>query len=150
MRYKEYIALAIAIFALWCVCPEGVVHAAEEGETNIASTTTEAASGPMRQLNAPAINVWRSVLSLLLVLGLLFGVSWVLKKKSLNRIGLGGAKRRIQVLERYSFDNKRGLLLVRCGDEELLLGMTHDRITTLNKHDVSDLDADLESLEGSA
>jgi flagellar biogenesis protein FliO len=78
---------------------------------------------------------WLSLLrmlgSLLLVLAMLVGAVWVVRRFDLRlpgRIsGDGTTRRRLQIVERLSIDTRRSVLLIRCDDSEhlLLLGPDH-------------------------
>lgn len=65
----------------------------------------------------------RAVASLVLVLGLLLGVLWVLRRFGFGgMVARPGTQRRLSVVEVMSVDNRRRLILVRRdGAEHLLL-----------------------------
>jgi flagellar protein FliO/FliZ len=68
--------------------------------------------------------------SLLLVLAMLVGAVWVIRRYDLKlpgRIGGESNARRLHIIERLSIDPRRSLLLIRCDGAEhlLLLGPDH-------------------------
>ncbi len=78
---------------------------------------------------------WLSLLrmlgSLLLVLAMLVGAVWAVRRFDLKLPGrIGGdsaARRRLHIVERLAIDTRRSVLLIRCDDTEhlLLLGPDH-------------------------
>jgi len=76
-------------------------------------------------------SVWRSLGALIFVVGGLFAANHWLRRR---RAGLGvgsGQRKRMRMIERYSIDQKRSLLLIAVDDRELLLGVGTDHITNL-------------------
>lgn len=70
-----------------------------------------------------------------LVIGLMFGLSWVLKKTGLATTPLmPGAKRRLKVVEHLAIDSRRRLVLVRRDGVEhlILLGQNQDCVIENN------------------
>lgn len=64
----------------------------------------------------------RALLSLVLVLGLIAGAGYVVRRYGQGGLMLKkGARRRLAVVEQLTLDNRRRLLLVRKDDTEMLL-----------------------------
>jgi flagellar biogenesis protein FliO len=65
----------------------------------------------------------RALLSLVLVLGLIAGAGYVVRRFGMQGglILRKGARRRLAVIEQLTIDNRRRLLLVRKDDSEILL-----------------------------
>ncbi|MGE5545757.1 MAG: flagellar biosynthetic protein FliO [Solirubrobacterales bacterium] len=64
----------------------------------------------------------RFIASLVLVLGLVLGLLWALRKFGFGgMVARPGARRRLTVVESTALDNRRRLILVRRDDQEHLL-----------------------------
>lgn len=72
--------------------------------------------------------------ALLLVLAALLGVSRFVRSRGITALGVR-ADRRVRVLEKLPVDQRRCLMLVAVDDEELLLGVGADGITSLYRKD---------------
>lgn len=70
------------------------------------------------------------VLGLGLVVGLIFGLAWLLRRMQ-NQAGPRGSQA-IQLLASQSLGTRERLLLVQVGEEQVLLGLTAGRITPLH------------------
>lgn len=70
----------------------------------------------------------RFVLALVVVIGLIAGLAWVLRRYGAGRVTLGAGKGRLGVVEASHIDAKRRLVLIRRDDTEhlLLLGPTSE------------------------
>lgn len=69
------------------------------------------------------------ILSLLLVLGLLFACAWVLRR---GRGVMGGATQKIAVTSQLSLGVKEKILLLRVGEENILVGYSGNTLTGLH------------------
>lgn len=68
------------------------------------------------------VSGFRFVLALVVVIGLIAGLAWILRKYGSGRITMGGGKGRLAVVEATHIDAKRRLVLIRRdGTEHLLL-----------------------------
>lgn len=65
----------------------------------------------------------RFILALILVLGLIFALTWVLKRLGLgqNQVGALGRRKRLRVVETASLDSRHRLVLVRRDEVEHLV-----------------------------
>lgn len=75
------------------------------------------------------ISYIRFLASLVLVLGLIFGVLWALRRFGVGgMVARPGGRRRLAMVEAMTVDNRRRLVLVRRDDREhlLLIGGTQD------------------------
>lgn len=75
------------------------------------------------------LEVFRMLVSLILVLGGMIGVYIWLKRR--GGIMPGSGERRMRVVERLSLDTRRSILLVRVDDEEILVGVGNDTVTLI-------------------
>jgi len=74
----------------------------------------------------------KALSALSLVIGLI-GLFYYLGRRLNDRVTGGILKRRVQVLERTPLGEKRALLLVRIGQQQLLLGATSSTISMLSE-----------------
>ncbi|MET3106541.1 flagellar protein FliO/FliZ [Oxalobacteraceae bacterium GrIS 2.11] len=70
------------------------------------------------------------ILSLLLVVGLLVGASYLFKKFGINRVH---GPFPVKVIGATSIGNNQRLVVIEVGDEWILLGVTPQNITTITK-----------------
>lgn len=91
----------------------------------------------------------RLVLSFGMVLALVGGATWMLRRRGLLR-GVTGARPtgRLEVLDRKSLGKTSSIVLARVGGRPLLLGVTGQQIAVLS--DAPDLDAAWRTQDGSA
>lgn len=79
------------------------------------------------------ILLMRLGLSLGLVLALVGGVTWVLRRRGLLSGSLGGKTTgRLQILDRKSLSKHASLVVARVGDTSVLLGVTDQNVTVLS------------------
>ena len=90
----------------------------------------------------------QSITALALVLGLI-GLFYCIAQRLVNRTGGGISKRRIKVVERVAVGDKRVLLLVQVGQQQLLLGATSNNISMLSPIDQEELIEELPDAEKS-
>jgi len=74
----------------------------------------------------------KALSALSLVIGLI-GLFYYLGQRLNDRVTGGVSKRKVQVLERTPLGEKRALLLVRIGQQQLLLGATSNTISMLSE-----------------
>lgn len=71
--------------------------------------------------------------SLLLVLALLGGLLWGLKRLQAGALRPGGAARQLQIIEAVSVGPRQKIALVRVGNREVLVGVSPAQITALGQ-----------------
>ena len=96
---------------------------AGEALATTAATAAPATDGMVSQ-------IIQLLLGLGLVVGLIFGLAWVLRRMQ-NQTGPRG-NQAIQLLASQSLGARERLLLVQVGEEQVLLGLTAGRITPLH------------------
>lgn len=74
----------------------------------------------------------KALSALSLVIGLI-GLFYYLGQRLNDRVTGGVSKRRVKVLERTPLGEKRALLLVQVGEQQLLLGSTSNTISKLSE-----------------
>jgi flagellar protein FliO/FliZ len=114
----------VAVVALIAIC-SALESAAPDAATDAASP---ADAGP-----PSLVPTWRLVGSMALVVGLAVAAALVVKRFSPLARNLGGAAKRIQVLEVHALGGKRFLCLVKVDAQELLLGLSPARIDLLTE-----------------
>jgi flagellar biosynthetic protein FliO len=85
----------------------------------------------MNSMDTTAVGIFdvaRSLVSLIVVLGLMGGAYYWLKRRG-NLPGTAG--RRLRVIERLPIDTRRSVLLLQLDDEELVVGVGTDSITPI-------------------
>ncbi len=85
----------------------------------------------MTTSSALGVNDWLSFLvSFVLVIGIILALCYALK-----RLGAGGLssrkENRIQMLESHALGNRQRIVLIRAKDQEILLGISLQQISTL-------------------
>jgi flagellar biosynthetic protein FliO len=98
--------------------------------TPIATTIAQQPVDTSTALAPPGL-VFRTMGSLILVVVLLLGCNLLFKRK-LGSFARSAGPRRLRVVERLSIGHRHSLVLVDVGDKQLVLGVTPDRITTLD------------------
>jgi flagellar biogenesis protein FliO len=78
----------------------------------------------------PELSIWRSLGSLLIVLGGLFAVTWYLKKRVAQTAGSTGGKR-MEIIQRLSLGNHQYAALLRVDGKDIILGISPTQITHL-------------------
>jgi flagellar biosynthetic protein FliO len=67
---------------------------------------------------------------MIIVLGVLLALTWFLKNRVNGGAGIGG-QRRMQIVEKVSLGQRQCLALIRIDNEEMLVGISPDRIDEL-------------------
>ena len=92
-------------------------------------TAPATSAAPVAPVKAE-FNIWRSLGSLIIVLGCLLAGTWFLKKRAF-RMGVIGGNRRMQVIERLNLGQRQCLALIRIDGGDMLVGISPERITEL-------------------
>lgn len=77
--------------------------------------------------------------SLVLVLGLLGGLLWGLKRMQ-SGVRLGAGSRQLRVIEAVSVGPRQKIVLVRVGEREVLVGVSPAQLTALGSWSVAAVD----------
>jgi flagellar protein FliO/FliZ len=96
----------------------------------LAGEAVAAATTPVPTTDGMISQIVQLVLGLGLVVGLIFGLAWLLRRMQ-NQAGPRG-NQAIQLLASQSLGTRERLLLVQVGEEQVLLGLTAGRITPLH------------------
>jgi flagellar protein FliO/FliZ len=110
--------ISAAITAL-CLAAPAVFAAEKFGAPQAAESATAADAGGLAQVT----------LSLLLVLAVVFGAAWVVRRlRGFGKFG-GGA---VQIVTEIAVGTKERVVLVQVGNQQLLLGVAPGRVNTLH------------------
>jgi flagellar protein FliO/FliZ len=96
-------------------------------DPNVASAGTS--KGKAASVGSAGADVIRTIVGLAVVLGVIYGVYWLLKTSARSKAGRGDE--RIGVIATTPLAPNRSLHLVRAGDELILVGATDQSITPL-------------------
>ncbi len=108
------------IFALAGMLLSVSVHAADEtGGTSPASGTD-----PMA-----ASNLWQLTLGMIVVLGVMLGLAWILKRSGKFQMAAGGS---LKILGGLSMGTRERVVLLQVGETQLLVGVAPGRVQTLH------------------
>ena len=83
----------------------------------------------------------RTIVMLALVIGLMLGLVWLLRRLNLPMTAAGGSRRNLQVLESLSVAPRQTLVVVQAGTRVLLVGCTSQGMQFLTALDDYPLDA---------
>ena len=87
-------------------------------------------SASLNQNSGSGPSLWRSAGATVLVLGLLLGVNYWLKKRG-GRLGGVEHSARLRIVERVAIDNRRGVVLIEVDGERIVASVCADRIEPL-------------------
>ncbi|WP_455234558.1 flagellar biosynthetic protein FliO [Thiogranum longum] len=87
-------------------------------------------------------SLWQLTLGMLLVLGLMLGIAWLLKRTGRFQMAAGGG---LRILGGLSMGARERVVLLQVGETQLLLGVAPGRVQTLHV-----LDEPLQSERGAA
>ena len=88
-----------------------------------------------------AMDMLRFAGSLVLVLGLLGGLLWALKRMQTG-VRAGGSLKQLQVIEAVSVGPRQKIALVRVGNRDVLVGISPAQITALGNWPADDTEKD--------
>ena len=74
-------------------------------------------------------NLWQLTLGMIVVLGLIMGIAWLLKRSGRFQIAAGGG---LRVLGGLSMGTRERVVLLQVGETQLLLGVAPGRVQTLH------------------
>lgn len=110
----------------WCM---GVVPTLLFARTPADSTATEMLQG--EHALSMGWLVVRTILTLILILALIFGLVYLFKKYFQNKLPGFSESRWVQVLGRAPLGPKQAVVLIKIADRVLLLGVTENSVSSL-------------------
>jgi flagellar protein FliO/FliZ len=111
-------------YCLFTPAALGWLDAWAEPGASVASATRPAAQDPMAMTS-----LWQLTLGMLLVLGLILGIAWVLKRSGRFQVTAGGG---LRILGGLSMGTRERVVLLQVGDTQLLVGVAPGRVQTLH------------------
>ena len=113
----------------------GLANAVESGAKS---------AGSLKESQEPLAmtSLWQLTLGMLLVLGLMLGIAWLLKRTGRFQMAAGGG---LRILGGLSMGARERVVLLQVGETQLLLGVAPGRVQTLHV-----LDEPLQSARGAA
>lgn len=97
-----------------------------------AQTAVDSDSSPLVSSAADPLamsNLWQLTLGMLLVLSLIVGIAWLLKRSGRLQMAAGGS---LRVLGGLSMGARERVVLMQVGDKQLLIGVAPGRVQTLH------------------
>lgn len=118
-----------------------------ENVANIAEQEKVAAATPAKEADIVMPSLTDSVLpsltkiglSLLLVIVVIYGTIYLMRKLSGNRLAGAGSKKLVQLIEQTYLAPKKSVCLVKLADRAVLLGMTDTQINFLTEIEWDDM-----------
>jgi len=110
-----------------CSVSLGAAAGQAAGETAVrplAKTGVSAAPDPISMTS-----LWQLTLGMLLVLALIAGIAWLLKRTGRFQIGAGGG---LRILGGLSMGARERVVLLQVGETQLLVGVAPGRVQTLH------------------
>ena len=98
------------------------VSARAAGEADVASPAS--ATDPMA-----VSNLWQLTLGMIVVLGVMLGLAWLLKRTGKFQMAAGG---NLKILGGLSMGTRERVVLLQVGEKQLLIGVAPGRVQTLH------------------
>jgi len=110
---------------------QSAVLAAGEAASPAATESARHASGSLSGSHDPLAmtSLWQLTLGMLLVLGLILGMAWLLKRSGRFQMAAGGS---LRILGGLSMGSRERVVLIQAGETQLLLGVAPGRVQTLH------------------
>jgi flagellar protein FliO/FliZ len=120
-------------FAVSGVLLAPALAVAADGETTPLGLESAAKEGTKEQVGASGGSIVRTIVGLAVVIGVIYGLTWVLKQVKANKTG-GAAGSGLETLATLPLGANRSLHLVRAGDEIVLVGSGEHGVTPIRTY----------------
>jgi flagellar protein FliO/FliZ len=113
-------------------CTLGLLNAAAaRAQDSAVSADGPAVKGGLNAAQDPLsmTSLWQLTLGMLLVLGLILGIAWVLKRTGRFQMAAGGG---LRILGGLSMGARERVVLLQVGETQLLVGVAPGRVQTLH------------------
>jgi flagellar protein FliO/FliZ len=99
--------------------------------TDAATSVAPEKASPLTSTQDPMamIDLWQLTLAMLLVLGLILGIAWLLKRSGRFRMAAGGD---LRIMGGLSMGTRERVVLLQVGETQLLVGVAPGRVQTLH------------------
>ena len=115
------------------VVEEGVTNTAEQNKVATATPVEEGEIAMPLLTDSVLPSLTKIGLSLLLVIVVIYGTVFLMRKLSGNRLAGAGSKKSVQLIEQTYLAPKKSICLVKLADRAVLLGMTDTQINFLTE-----------------
>ena len=127
----------MSITSLWLAMPAPALAAFRQDETPLPKGVTDGSGGATTIAGSGgAGTIARTIVGLAVVLGVVYGLYWLLKSVGRGRTNDSGG--RIEVVATAQLAPNRTLHLLRCGDELILVGAGEAGVTPLRVYSHDD------------
>jgi flagellar protein FliO/FliZ len=118
------------VAALWLAMPQAALAGFRQDRTPLPKAVTDGSAGASTIAGGGGVGtIARTVVGLAIVLGVVYGLYWLLKSAGRSRGGDGSG--RIELVATTQLAPNRTLHLLRCGDEMILVGAAESGVTPL-------------------
>ena len=121
--------LFVAAAAVGPVCNAAQSVAQAEVAGGATANIKEAGKLTAAQDPLATSSLWQLTLGMLLVLGLIMGIAWVLKRTGRFQLAAGGG---LRILGGLSMGARERVVLLQVGETQLLVGVAPGRVQTLH------------------
>jgi flagellar protein FliO/FliZ len=109
------------------------VAAAADGEQTSLDLGEAAKAAPAEHVGASGGSIVRTIVGLAVVIGVIYGLTWVLKQVKANKTS-GAAGSGLETIATLPLGQNRSLHLVRAGDELVLVGAGEHGVTPIRTY----------------
>ena len=143
---------------IWVICLAVILTGAWDASADVGQAApdslaaavgeTQAQSTQQAEIQVPSVtddilpSLSRIGISLLVIIVIIYGTVFLLKKLSGNKVSGGGRGRAIQVIEQTYVGPKKSVCLLRMADRAVLIGITDSQINMLTECEWEALPAD--------
>jgi flagellar protein FliO/FliZ len=121
-----------AATALACFSPVALADGFKKDRTPLpASVSSGSGGGGITSASGGASAIARMVVGLAIVLAVVYGVYWLLKKRYRSSRGADVADGRLEIVATSALAGNRAVHLLRAGDELILIGSSEQSVTGL-------------------
>ncbi len=120
-------------FALLGVLLTPAVAAAADGEQTSLNLTDAAKAGTSENVGASGGSIVRTIVGLAVVIGVIYGLTWVLRQVKANKSG-GAKGAGLETLATLPLGGNRSLHLIRAGEEFVLVGSGEHGVTPIRTY----------------
>jgi flagellar protein FliO/FliZ len=132
MKIPSALIRASAAAVLGCLLTPGLVLAAD-GEKTPLGLDGSGGTGGAQTVGASGGSIVRTIVGLAVVIGVIYGLTWVLKQVKANKTS-GAAGSGLETIATLPLGQNRSLHLVRAGDELVLVGAGEHGVTPIRTY----------------
>lgn len=134
MRSPSSILAAVTTATFACGLTAPVAFAADGEDTKLNLGEEAGKATHTAQTGASGGSIARTIVGLAVVLGVIYGLHWVLKQVKAAKEDSGEAGESLETIASLSLGPNRSLHLVRVGPEIVLLGAAEHQITPIRRY----------------